>query len=482
MHCRRLEGLEHRTESMAQIVSDLQETSSVRETAARERSMGLEKLLRDVCRNVQILRDKAELAEATAELAKLSSSTSKPKVDNNTDAGREQSESSRKKLEGKIDGDEKPSAQAMAAAPDPTSRLYEQLSENERVAAETHVPKTDTRVANGSSLENADSIDSPAAQTVKSSQPASQLPSHPSSGSMAAAPAPVRVGPGMPAVPARSSNMGPPPPPPPEPAPVARGDAAARRTIVAPATAPFEDHGYQSPAGKQVAGGNGSIPYGPPGSGRVPSSSLSSAAASPSSGYASAPPPPVSGPPPPPHPAPPQDMAPPMPGALASMATNYQRAYPSGSVGSQHPAHGMYSASLWNEAAAAHPAAESSKVRGSERYPSVVSPSMPSHGYAPQPRPSSPYATVPPGVGYSQRRSDASRSSSGNLYPQAHPGAPPRPQRDAASTTGVPLEKVIDDVAVMGFSREQVRKVLLELSAEGKAVDLNVVLDRLGAQ
>jgi hypothetical protein len=45
----------------------------------------------------------------------------------------------------------------------------------------------------------------------------------------------------------------------------------------------------------------------------------------------------------------------------------------------------------------------------------------------------------------------------------------------------VPVEKVIDDIAVMGFSREEVRNVLRELNAQGKPVDMNVVLDRLGA-
>jgi hypothetical protein len=44
------------------------------------------------------------------------------------------------------------------------------------------------------------------------------------------------------------------------------------------------------------------------------------------------------------------------------------------------------------------------------------------------------------------------------------------------------MEKVIDDVAVMGFSREHVRAVLQEFAAQGKSVDLNVVLDRLGAR
>jgi hypothetical protein len=46
----------------------------------------------------------------------------------------------------------------------------------------------------------------------------------------------------------------------------------------------------------------------------------------------------------------------------------------------------------------------------------------------------------------------------------------------------VPIEQVIDDVAVMGFSREEVRGVLQELMAQGKNVDLNQVLDRLGAR
>lgn len=46
----------------------------------------------------------------------------------------------------------------------------------------------------------------------------------------------------------------------------------------------------------------------------------------------------------------------------------------------------------------------------------------------------------------------------------------------------VPIEKVIDDVAVMGFSREEVRRVLKQLMESGQSVDLNVVLDRLGAR
>ena len=43
----------------------------------------------------------------------------------------------------------------------------------------------------------------------------------------------------------------------------------------------------------------------------------------------------------------------------------------------------------------------------------------------------------------------------------------------------LPLERVIDDVASMGFSRREVREVVLEMMQSGQAVDLNVVVDRL---
>ena len=71
--------------------------------------------------------------------------------------------------------------------------------------------------------------------------------------------------------------------------------------------------------------------------------------------------------------------------------------------------------------------------------------------------------------------------------PRHMPGPSPSSSSPSSSSAsgpprGVPIEKVIDDVAVMGFSRDQVRGVLQELAAEGKSVDLNVVLDRLGVR
>jgi hypothetical protein len=43
----------------------------------------------------------------------------------------------------------------------------------------------------------------------------------------------------------------------------------------------------------------------------------------------------------------------------------------------------------------------------------------------------------------------------------------------------VPLERVVEDVAAMGFSRDRVRAVLRDLADSGQSIDLNVVLDRL---
>lgn len=43
----------------------------------------------------------------------------------------------------------------------------------------------------------------------------------------------------------------------------------------------------------------------------------------------------------------------------------------------------------------------------------------------------------------------------------------------------MPIDKVVDDVAAMGFERNVVREVVNTLTANGQSVDLNVVLDKL---
>eukprot|EP00898_Chlorokybus_atmophyticus_P008969 jgi/Chlat1/9073/Chrsp94S08322 len=69
----------------------------------------------------------------------------------------------------------------------------------------------------------------------------------------------------------------------------------------------------------------------------------------------------------------------------------------------------------------------------------------------------------------------------------AHQVATPAPAQSAPlsggptqlSTSRVPVDKVIDDVAAMGFSKDQVRAVVRKLTENGQSVDLNIVLDRL---
>ena len=52
-------------------------------------------------------------------------------------------------------------------------------------------------------------------------------------------------------------------------------------------------------------------------------------------------------------------------------------------------------------------------------------------------------------------------------------------RRVGSRRVDLPLERVIDDVASMGFSRREVKEVVLEMMHSGQAVDLNVVVDRL---
>ena len=46
----------------------------------------------------------------------------------------------------------------------------------------------------------------------------------------------------------------------------------------------------------------------------------------------------------------------------------------------------------------------------------------------------------------------------------------------------MPMDKVVDEVASMGFSRDRVRAVVHRLTENGQAVDLNAVIDALMAE
>lgn len=85
-------------------------------------------------------------------------------------------------------------------------------------------------------------------------------------------------------------------------------------------------------------------------------------------------------------------------------------------------------------------------------------------------KPPSPFA--PPGGS-----SGYGRLPTAQVLPQATPvNSTPS---GSSSGTRVPIDDVIDKVATMGFSKEQVRATVRKLTENGQNVDLNVVLDKL---
>lgn len=125
--------------------------------------------------------------------------------------------------------------------------------------------------------------------------------------------------------------------------------------------------------------------------------------------------------------------------------------------------------------------------------PLPAAPPIPSHHHHVQPPPPPPPPQVNQSMYYSgsnQYQNYATEqpavSSSGYEGMVAGPapsqGTSSRPNPSASKPASVPIEKVIDDISIMGFSREEVRNVLRELTAQGKPVDMNIVLDRLGAR
>ncbi|XP_048435300.1 vacuolar protein-sorting protein bro1-like [Pyrus x bretschneideri] len=116
----------------------------------------------------------------------------------------------------------------------------------------------------------------------------------------------------------------------------------------------------------------------------------------------------------------------------------------------------------------------------------------------PSSRPSAAYPSgynPPSGLGSSSMKpqhhsSSATAQSGGSGYPQLPtarvlPHANPTPSGAGGSSPSsgsgsrVAIDDVIDQVATMGFSRDQVRAAVRKLTDSGQSVDLNVVLDKL---
>ncbi|GJN37361.1 hypothetical protein PR202_gb26303 [Eleusine coracana subsp. coracana] len=106
-----------------------------------------------------------------------------------------------------------------------------------------------------------------------------------------------------------------------------------------------------------------------------------------------------------------------------------------------------------------------------------------SYGYSGSPshrgnagmKPSSPFASSGPSSG---RSGNYGRLPTAQILPQAVPISSSSPS-SGSSGSRVPLDDVVEKVATMGFSREQVRATVRRLTENGQNVDLNVVLDKL---
>lgn len=68
------------------------------------------------------------------------------------------------------------------------------------------------------------------------------------------------------------------------------------------------------------------------------------------------------------------------------------------------------------------------------------------------------------------------RLPTAQILPQA---APTSSGSGGSSGTRVAIDDVVEKVATMGFSRDQVRATVRKLTENGQSVDLNVVLDKL---
>ncbi|KAK3164002.1 hypothetical protein QOZ80_1AG0011270 [Eleusine coracana subsp. coracana] len=106
-----------------------------------------------------------------------------------------------------------------------------------------------------------------------------------------------------------------------------------------------------------------------------------------------------------------------------------------------------------------------------------------SYGYSGSPshrgnsgmKPSSPFASSGPSSG---GNGNYGRLPTAQILPQAVPISSSSPT-SGSSGSRVPLDDVVEKVATMGFSREQVRATVRRLTENGQNVDLNVVLDKL---
>lgn len=407
---RRLDALDHRVEQIQQMVGDVQEVGAVREDTAKERYAELEKMLRDVQRLVQIVRDRAELAEASAELSKLTFA--------DTSGGKKGKGKGARGVLAKVDeqvatvddvaySGNSSGGDGKAARYLEEERVveYEEEEHEEVEEGEIFVSSRFSDVDNGAQprVERGYPAMSGHGQRHGGRRAHDRQHSLDSTGSYSSLQAPA-----LPSSPTNNHSRV-----------IREGQSMGRYN------GGYGDQGKYTclpdiyPPSQPIHGRD-NMPVGPP-----PVVD-----------------PPRTGPvlPPPPH----------------NVQMGHRPQPPSGHVVGHM-----------------HPSMSTDRRQPPPPPPPTQSQTMPK----PPPPPVYHNHMIPSEAGYPPPNMGPSYSAGA---PQ-HAGAPEKPV-PGGQPTSVPIEKVIDDISVMGFSREEVRNVLRELTAQGKAVDMNIVLDRLGAR
>ncbi|GAQ88616.1 hypothetical protein KFL_004450030 [Klebsormidium nitens] len=418
----KLTQLERTTDRLESTVAELQNRSADQHGELDGRVRGLEHVLREVQRGVQLLRDKSELQEAQAELAKMQMTTTAAKPPLPAQA-----------------------PPALTAPPQTFPAL----------TAPPLVPEEPAK---------------PAAPMQMQPQP--QVEQQP-------APAPVPL-PSAPSAPPQQLSV-----------PVPQYQA--------PPKPPASPHPRHPPQPQQPQGPSGPAPrprqYGPqapPYMQRPPPQQQQEAPAYLPQGYGQqAGAPPHQMPPPPPQPqqgpprqgyegAPPQGAPhpggrlalPPPPGSYGPPPPQGYSERPGSTGGYDRPPSASY---------------DRPPTSGYERQapPPFERPPPPNYdrqsGYEPR-VPASPYGPPPqygaggppPAPGTYPRLQMAQPVQSSEPPRTAGSGGPAQ-----LSTSKMPIEQVIDDVAAMGFHKDEVRSIVRQLTETGKSVDLNIVLDTL---
>nr|CAB3504406.1 unnamed protein product [Digitaria exilis] len=416
----RLSQMESRTHQLENSVDDLKLTIGNYNGSTDGKLRHLENMLREVQAGVQILRDKQEIVETQLQLAKLQT----PKTD---------TQSSENIGSGQAASQQQPVATSQVA-----------IQPQHQVLTPSQPP----------ALPSLPAPNAPLPPSTLQNQPQPQFPSHIQHSQLPSVPS-VAPAPSVPALPREAYYAS-------SAQPTETMHQQHQAPLVPqPQAPPAPPQQYQSPSQfsqysqpPQASNVSPSTPLAPP----APQQPDETMAYAPPQNYA-------------PN-APPQNYAP---------NTRPPSPYMQPPSGAPPPYYGQQNPSMY-EAPAGRPNPGPPSSYGSGGYgPQGGGGFSDSYGYTGSPshrgntgmKPSSPFAPSSGGSG----SYGSGRLPTAQILPQAVPIS--SSSTSTSSGNRVPLDDVVEKVATMGFSREQVRATVRRLTENGQNVDLNVVLDKL---